>query len=473
VTFRTDDGQTAGCFHFLRQLDVGTTTGHVGGDRHRTALTGSRHDFGFFLVQLRVQDIMFDLTHGKHTTQQFGDFDGCRTDQYRASGFGQSDDLFDYGVIFFALCLVDTVVHVVTCDRAVCRDYDNIQFVDIPEFAGFRFSRTGHTGQLVIHTEVVLQGDCRECLCGGFHFHTFFGFDGLVQTVGIAASVHDTARLFVDDHDLVVHHNIFVVFLKQGVSLQQLVDCMYAFALDGIVGQQFVFLGLLFFFVLDMFQFGKLGGDIRQYEECRVVGLAGQQVDTFICQFDTVILFVDHEVQLICSLVHVAHVFGHEVFFRLQHLGFYTLFTQEFDQRLVARISLERTVQLDRTFFHFFRIAACHFFLGFDQQFGAKVFLCVNYDFYIRTELFEQLFFTAGDRAGNDQRCTGIVDQYGVDLIDNGIVVFALYQVVRADRHVVAQVVETEFVVRTECDVGIVGCTAGIGVWLVLVDTVY
>ena len=130
-----------------------------------------------------------------------------------------------------------------------------------------------------------------------------------MQTVGVAASVHDTARLFVDDHDLVVHHDIFVVFLEQSVSLQQLVDRMYAFTLDGIVGQQFVFLSLFFFFVLDMFQFGKLGGDIRQYEECRIIGLAGQQVDTFIGQFDTVIFFVDHEVQFVCRFMHVTHVF--------------------------------------------------------------------------------------------------------------------------------------------------------------------
>ena len=314
----------------------------------------------------------------------------------------------------------------------------------------------------MIHTEIVLQGDRRECLCGGFYFHTFLGFDSLVQTVGVAASVHDTPRLFIDDHDLVVHHDIFVVFLEQGVSFQQLVNRMYAFALDGVVGQQFVFLGLFLFFVLDMFQFGKLGSDIGQYEESRVVGLAGQQVDTFISQFDTVILFVDHEVQFVCRFVHVAHVFGHEVFFCLQHLGFYPLFAQEFDQRLVARISLEGAVQLDGTFFHLFLVAACHFLLGFDQHLGTKVFLCAYHDFHVRAELFEQLFFAAGNRAGNNQWRTGIVDQHGVDLIDNGIVVLALNQVVRADRHIITQVVETEFVVRTERDVGIVGGTTGV-----------
>ena len=85
----------------------------------------------------------------------------------------------------------------------------------------------------------------------------------------------------------------------------------------------------------------------------------------------------------------------------------------------------------------------------------------------------EQLFFTAGDRAGNDQRCTGIVDQYGVDLIDNGIVVLALNQVVRADRHIVTQVVETEFVVGSECDIAIISSLAGCTVRFVLVNAIH
>ena len=49
---------------------------------------------------------------------------------------------------------------------------------------------------------------------------------------------------------------------------------MDAFALDGIVGEQFVFLCLPLLFVRDVLQFGKLGGDIGQDEELRVVSLA-------------------------------------------------------------------------------------------------------------------------------------------------------------------------------------------------------
>ena len=60
-------------------------------------------------------------------------------------------------------------------------------------------------------------------------------------------------------------------------------------------------------------------------------------------------------------------------------------------------------------------------------------------------------------RAGDDQRRAGLVDQDGVDLVDDGEVVAALHQVVERVRHVVAQVVEAELVVGAVGDVGGVG----------------
>ena len=194
---------------------------------------------------------------------------------------------------------------------------DNVQFIDVPEFAGFCLSRTGHTGQLVVHTEIVLERDGREGLRSGFHLDALFRFDGLVQAVRIAASLHDTTRLLVDNHHFVVDDHIFVVFLKQRVGFQQLVDGVDALALDRIVGEQFIFLCLPLLFVRDVLQFGKLGGDVGQDEELWVVGLAGQQVDTFVGQLHAVVLLVDDEIEFVGGFVHVAHVFRHEIFFRL------------------------------------------------------------------------------------------------------------------------------------------------------------
>ncbi len=58
------------------------------------------------------------------------------------------------------------------------------------------------------------------------------------------------------------------------------------------------------------------------------------------------------------------------------------------------------------------------------------------------------------DGAGDDERRARLVDEDGVDLVDDGVVVPALDAVLEPDRHVVAQVVEAELVVRAVGDVG-------------------
>ena len=64
-------------------------------------------------------------------------------------------------------------------------------------------------------------------------------------------------------------------------------------------------------------------------------------------------------------------------------------------------------------------------------------------------------------RAGDDQRRTRFIDQDGVHLIHQRIVQFALHALFRAERHVVAQVVEAVFVVGAVGDVGGVSFTLG------------
>ena len=268
MTFRTDDGQTAGSFYFRAQLDVGTTACHIRSDGNRTAQTGFGYDVRLSLVQFGVQYVVFDLAHGKHLAQHFRNFYGSGTYQYRASGLNQLLDLFDNGFVFFAFGFVNAVIHIFTGDRTVGGDYHHIQFVDVPKFACFRFGSTGHTGQLMIHTEVILQGNRCKSLCGSFHFHTFFRFNSLVQSVRVAAAFHDTAGLFINDFHLSVYNDIFIVFFEHGVCFQQLVDGMYTFGFDGIIGKQGIFLFQLLFVaqIFFIFQFGELCCDIRQDE---------------------------------------------------------------------------------------------------------------------------------------------------------------------------------------------------------------
>ncbi len=89
----------------------------------------------------------------------------------------------------------------------------DFQFVDLVELGRFGFRRSGHAGELVVHAEIILEGDGGEGLVLALDLHAFFGFDGLVQAVRPAAAGHLAAGKFVDDHHFAVfHHVIHVVF---------------------------------------------------------------------------------------------------------------------------------------------------------------------------------------------------------------------------------------------------------------------
>ena len=49
-------------------------------------------------------------------------------------------------------------------DRLVGRDLENVEAVDLVELAGLGDGSTGHPGQLLVHPEVVLEGDRGERL---------------------------------------------------------------------------------------------------------------------------------------------------------------------------------------------------------------------------------------------------------------------------------------------------------------------
>ena len=74
-----------------------------------------------------------------------------------------------------------------------------------------------------------------------------------------------------------------------------------------------------------------------------------------------------------------------------------------------------------------------------------------------RLVLFKHLYVALWNRTRDDEWGTGIVNKYRVHLIHDGEVVTTLHEILRLHCHVVAEVVETELVVCTECDICLIG----------------
>ena len=100
----------------------------------------------------------------------------------------------------------------------------------------------------------------------------------------------------------------------------------------------------------------------------------------------------------------------------------------------------------------------------FGERRGAVLFVDGVIDFLnqLGNDLVDAVVLVGGflGGAGNDQRSARFVDQDGVHFVDDGELVAALDAIVQVVLHVVAQVVEAEFVVGAVGDVGGVGGAA-------------
>ena len=126
---------------------------------------------------------------------------------------------------YFSSCgQVHQVIEVLTRQRPVGRDHHHRQAVNLMELKRFGIGRTGHAGQLVVQTEVVLEGGRGQGLALGLNRQAFFGLDGLVQALGQTTARHGAAGVFVDQQHLIVLHDVFNVTVEQLVRAQARVN---------------------------------------------------------------------------------------------------------------------------------------------------------------------------------------------------------------------------------------------------------
>ena len=355
------------CLPVTTQHDVGTTTSHVGRDGDRAKLARLSDNFRFHGMELGVQHLVRDLLFVQDAREQLGVLDRDGTDQHRLALGHTLADIFNDGGILLIGGQIDQIAHVLAHHRLVSRDNHGIQTINLLEFKGFGICSTCHPRQLVVETEVVLEGDRGQSLVLVLNLGPFFRFNRLMQTIGPATTRHGTTGMLIDDDDLVLLDDVIHVALKQGVSTQTRIDVMQQTDIGGreqgvMLIEQPLFLEQLF------------------HENLTVFGQQGLTV-----------LFVNRVVPLTGVLLGV----------------FFVLLDQQRDQLVDLGIH------------------------------GRAVF----------------------SRARDNQRGSGFIDQHRVNLIHQRIVERTLNALLRRERHVVAQVVKTEFVVGTVGNIGSISVT--------------
>ena len=187
------------------------------------------------------------------------------------------DDILDDGFVLGLLGLVDQVVFVVADHILVRRDGDDFHLVGVHELVGLGRRRTRHAGELVVHPEEVLDGDCGDGLVLFLDLDAFFGLDGLMEPFGVAPALEHTPRELVDDVYLSIGDDVLIIFVEERLRPQRLVEVvdevgvdvvvevLYAESildlLDTALGRSYLLLFLVHLVVLAAFQARNYGGE--------------------------------------------------------------------------------------------------------------------------------------------------------------------------------------------------------------------
>ena len=341
MTFCTDDRKSTRILHFLRKLDVGTTTCHICSDGNCACLTCVCDNLCLTSVLLRVEHLVLDAAKAEHTAQELRSLDVCCTDEHRTAFLGKFHNLIDHGVELSLLCLVDDVILVLTRDRSVCRDHNDIEFVDRPELACLSLCGTCHTGKFVVHTEVVLESDGCKSLGCSLHLDVLLGLDSLVESVAPTASFHNTAGLLIHDLDFAVLDNVVDLLVEHCVSLKELSHSVHTLRLKCEVRKDLILLHLLLSCCeRRLLNLCNRSSHVRKHKEVRIRQVTCDQVAALVGHIHRVLLLVDDEVELVSDDVHLALVVLDVVVLNLLEELLHTRLTEELDEWLIFRITL-------------------------------------------------------------------------------------------------------------------------------------
>ena len=141
------------------------------------------------------------------------------------------------GIIPAGIILVFVTLFVFSghLDEASCRathglifqvggNLEDIQFVNFGKFFSFGFGCAGHTAELFIHAEVVLDGNGGVGHVLRLHADAFFSLYRLMQALGPAAARHEPTGELINNDDLTGLNNVIFVAAEEVLGFERLLQ---------------------------------------------------------------------------------------------------------------------------------------------------------------------------------------------------------------------------------------------------------
>ena len=132
-------------------------------------------------------------------------------------------NFFDNLFIFRRCDAVDNIVFVNPLDRLIGWQLKCCERINITKFRSFGHCCTGHTTELVVKTEIVLERNRGQRLVLWLNVDVLFRLNRLVKAFRQTPPFHHTTGKFVNQHDLIIFDDIVFVAMEEFMGFQRLV----------------------------------------------------------------------------------------------------------------------------------------------------------------------------------------------------------------------------------------------------------
>ncbi len=426
----------------LAQLDVRSAPRHVRGNRNRARLPRIRHNFRLALVILRIQHIMRHIRPPKHPTENLRHIHRNRPHQHRLFALITRRNFLDNRVELLALRLVNLVVPVHPPHRTVRRNNHHIHLVNGRKLIRLRLRRARHPRQLLVKAEIILNRNRRQRLRLPLNAHPLLRLNRLMQPVAPAPPRHQTPRVLIHNHHLIVLHHILHIALIHAIRPNQLVHRVNPLALvRELILQLLTPLKLLLVaHRIVAIQLRQRAHQVRHHVIIRVLRI--HRVAPLVRQTRVIALFINHKEQFLAQRPRLllVHVHQHHVLDPLQQPPVLRLL-QQMQKLLVLRHPLAHLIQLEH---RGVLVALLQRRLHLIHQPRAQIALTPHHPLHRRPHQLI-LLRRIRRRPRNNQRRARLINQNRVHLVHDGVIPPPLHHLLRAVRHPhVAQIVEPE-----------------------------
>ena len=204
------------------QKNIGTTTCHVGCDSNSTLTTSLSNNLCLTLMELSVQNVVLNTAFRKNARNTLGVVNGNGTNQHRltilVTLFNVSYDSLELSVNGS----IDQVIQVLTLNRAIRWNNLNRNVINLTELCVLGHCSTGHTRELVVHEEVILERNGCQSLVFFTYLNILFCLDCLMKALRITTAFHDTTSKFINNLYFAINDNVLLVTMEHILSLQRL-----------------------------------------------------------------------------------------------------------------------------------------------------------------------------------------------------------------------------------------------------------